>query len=215
MKRGQPMKRTAMLRRSPSASTSTPVERKEKEGTCAQCGNPFLKLRPMQNVCGPVCAGRKAKADRLAKVKADRQGEKVRKAALKTRRNLIAEAQAAVNRYCRLKDQLAGKGCVSCGAKPDPRYGGTVDAGHYRSVGAAPHLRFLTCQIRLQCVRCNRYLSGNVVEYRKALVAERGEPWVQWLDSLQGVAKWDREYLTRLKRIANKKTRRMEKRHGL
>jgi hypothetical protein len=185
------------------------VQHKAKE--CAYCGNSFLPLRPMQSVCGPVCAGRKVRADKAK----GKQELRARKAALKTRSDYIKEAQAAVNRYCRLRDLYAGKGCVSCGSKPAERFGGAMDAGHFRSVGSAPHLRFLTSQIRSQCVKCNRYLSGNAVEYRKTLVAERGAEWVERLESLQGVEKWSVDYLIRLKKIAAKKTRRLEKRYGM
>lgn len=196
------MKRTQLLTRSPMAHASL------KPKTCAHCGTAFVPVRPLQQVCSPVCAGRKVKQDK----KDERADVRRRKEAIKTRRDRIAEAQAAVNRYCRLRDVHAGKGCISCGARPEQRYGGTMDAGHFRSVGSAPQLRFLTSQIRLQCVKCNRYLSGNAIEFRKALVAERGAEWVEWIESLQAVAKWSEEYLIRLRRIAMKKTRRLEKR---
>jgi hypothetical protein len=183
-------------------------EREAKAKTCAHCGNGFIPLRPMQAVCSPICARRKVDADK----KAERERTKERKEGMKTRRDRIAEAQAAVNKYVRLRDIHAGRGCVSCGAKFRGTYGGAFDAGHFRSVGSAPHLRFFTPQIRLQCVRCNRHLSGNVNEYRRGLVADRGAEWVSWLESLYFVAKWDDAYLIRLTRIARKKARRLEKR---
>lgn len=184
---------------------------------CRVCGGLFHPRTSMASICGPVCATKYAKGldkDREVKAKAERAQTKAQKEKLKTRRVRIAEAQVAVNRYCRLRDLYAGRGCISCGSRPEAKFGGAMDAGHFRSVGSAPHLRFLTTQIRLQCVKCNRFLSGNVVEFRRALVSERGDVWVQWLESLHGVAKWSEEYLIRLKRLANKKTRRLEKRYA-
>lgn len=179
-----------------------------KPKLCAYCGTKFVPVRAMQAVCSAVCAGRKVKADKARNARELRE----RKAAMKTRREWIAEAQREVNRYCRLRDIAAGKGCISCGAPYRGAYGGAFDAGHFRSVGSAPHLRFFTSQIRLQCVRCNRHLGGNVVEFRRGLVAERGSEWVERIEAMQGVAKWSVQWLERLKKVAAKKARRLEKR---
>lgn len=211
-----PLPRTEFKRKEPSFSRSE--HPRAKEGgerkapgakTCAHCGKPFQPWSSTQQVCATA---RCAKGWLAAKKKAERASIKARKAALTTLPELLAKAQADVNKYCRLRDLRAGKGCISCGARPAQKFGGSMDAGHYRSVGSASHLRFFTSQIRLQCVRCNRDLSGNAVEFRKGLVAERGAPWVEWLESLWWVAKWNKDDLMRLARLARKKTRRLEQR---
>lgn len=180
-----------------------------KPKACAYgpCGKNFLPLRPMQKVCSPVCASRMVRAQKAK----ERVETRKRREAIKTRREWIAEAQAAVNKYCRLRDICAGRGCISCGAPFRLAGGGAFDAGHFRSVGSAPHLRFFTKQIRLQCVRCNRHLAGNVVEYRRGLVALLGLEAVELIEAMQGVEKWPVEYLKRLKTVMVKRARRLEK----
>jgi hypothetical protein len=179
-----------------------------KQKTCAHCASKFIPQRAMQSVCSPICAARKVKSDK-AKGRAELRG---RKAAIKPRSKWLAECQAIVNKYVRLRDMRAGHGCISCGARPDAKFGGAMDAGHFRSVGSAPHLRFYLPQIALQCVKCNRYLSGNAVEMRRGLIARLGLAKVETIEAMQGVAKWDVAYLQRLKAIVSKKMRRLEKR---
>lgn len=85
-----------------------------------------------------------------------------------------------------------------------------MDAGHFRSVGSAPHMRFYLPQIALQCVTCNRYQGGRQLDFRRALVARHGSDWVERLEAMQGLAKFDVDYLKRLKRVFSKKARRYE-----
>lgn len=183
-----------------------------KTKECAHCSREFVPARPLQAVCSPLCASRLVRARSAEKKAKDRAELRERKEKLKTRREWIAEAQAAVNRYVRLRDICAGRNCISCGAPYRLAGGGAFDAGHFRSVGSAPHLRFYLPQIRLQCVRCNRHLGGNVVEYRRRLVYVLGPKRVEQIEAMQGTAKWSVEYLQRLKRVMNKKANRLEKR---
>ena len=187
-----------------------------KPKRCAQCREVFTPARSMQKVCGPLCAvlhAKKLKDQKEARAARDeRKSLAERKAKLKTRREWIAEAQAAVNKVARLRDLLAGHGCISCGARPQQKFGGTFDAGHYRSVGSAPHMRYYLPAIRGQCVRCNRELGGSAVNFRKGLVERIGIERVEEIESMQWVAKFDIDYLKRLKRVMLKKARRLEKR---
>ena len=183
---------------------------------CRSCGDVFLPARTLQKVCGALCAiklAEKQKAQKLARANRDeRKSLAERKAKLKTRREWIAEAQAAVNKVARLRDLLAGHGCISCGARPQQKFGGTMDAGHYRSVGSAAHMRYFLPQINAQCTRCNRELGGSAVNYRKGLIERIGINRVEEIESMQWTAKWSVEYLMRLKKVMNKKARRLEKR---
>lgn len=180
-----------------------------KPRPCAHCESKFVPVRPMQSVCSPICAARKVKADKAQ----ERARIKTRKEAIKPRAKWLAECQAIVNKYVRLRDRDLG--CISCGAKPEACFGGAMDAGHFRSVGSAPHMRFYLPQIAAQCVKCNRYLSGNAVEFRRGLTGRIGIERVEAIEAMQGVAKFDREYLVRLKRVMTKKTRRLEKRYAM
>lgn len=178
-----------------------------KEKTCAHCGSGFIPFRPMQRVCGPTCARRKVEADK----KTDRAQTKARKEAIKTIPQLRAEAQVEFNKYIRTRDALAP--CISCGAPPPDLSGlhAGRDAGHYRSTGAASHLRFDERNCHAQCVHCNQHLAGNVVAYRIGLVALLGAAAVEQLESDNDPVKWDRDTLRQIKVIYRAKTRELRK----
>lgn len=124
---------------------------------------------------------------------------------LRTKSDWVKLAQAAVNAWVRFRDR--DKGCISCGAKPTNKLGGTMDAGHYRSRGAAGHLRFNTWNIHAQCVKCNRHLSGNVVEFRINLIRRIGEDRVQQLEADSTIKNFDVDYLQRITRIFKRRLR--------
>lgn len=86
---------------------------------------------------------------------------------------LLKKAQDVVNRYIRDRDK--DRGCVSCGGKVE-------QAGHYFAQGSHSALRFDETNIHGQCVRCNLYLSGNLIYYRIGLVERYGESYVQGLE---------------------------------
>lgn len=150
------------------------------------------------------------KKGRQQREKAQRKKDKVRLEQLKTASDYIKEAQIAVNRYIRARDY--GKACISCGIPYSNSYGGKFDAGHYRSRGSASHLRFNVLNIAGQCVTCNRYQSGNAIEYRKGLIKKLGLDRVKQLEHDNEPRKFTIEYLKRLKKIFNKRARFYENR---
>jgi hypothetical protein len=166
-----------------------------KVKTCAVCGKEFIPFLPLATVCGPVCAGRKVKAAR----KAEKADIKRRKEAIKTIPVLLREAQTAFNSWVRGRDH--DQPCISCGAPPPDlsKLHGGRDAGHYRSVGSAPHLRFHEDNCNAQCVRCNQFASGRVVDYRIGLIARIGAARVEALESNNAVHKWSRDELIAIK----------------
>lgn len=151
------------------------------------CGISFPPRRLGQAVCSPACGLAIAPANRDKARKAIDQREsreiKVRKEKLKSRGDYMREAQAEFNTYIRLRDQRLP--CISCDSLPsdhDLITGSRWDAGHYRSVGACPELRFEPLNVHRQCVKCNRNLSGNAVEYRIRLVKRIGAEAVEFLE---------------------------------
>lgn len=76
-----------------------------------------------------------------------------------------AKAQKAFNEFIRLRD--AALGCVSC-CKP-ATWQGQWHAGHYKTTGARPDLRFNEDNCHKQCSVCNNHLSGNLANYRAEL----------------------------------------------
>lgn len=180
-----------------------------KQKKCRICRNLFQPNNSMTKVCGVDCAIQVALKTRDKLIKAQ---DKARKDKLKTRSDWIKEAQAATNRFVRNRDIALGYGCISCGAPFKGVYGGAFDAGHFRSTGSAPHLRFFTKNIALQCVKCNRHLGGNAIEMRKGLIERIGVNQVESIESMHGEGRWSIEYLKRLKQIMNKRANRLEKR---
>lgn len=180
------------------------------------CGISFPPQRLGQAVCSPKCGlaikdVNHAKA-RKSLAQVERREIKVRKEKLKSRADHLREAQAAVNEYVRLRD--AHLPCISCDSTPndnDLMTGSRWDAGHYRSVGACPELRFEPLNIHRQCVKCNRNLSGNAVEYRIRLVQRIGAEKVAWLEGLHPACKYTVEEIKAIKAEYRAKTRELKK----
>ena len=181
-----------------------------KIAKCKVCEGEYLRLRPLQKVCGPACAMTHArqqtqkKAERQAK--AERVATKAQLDAMRTKPQLTKLAQAAFNAYIRARD--AGKPCISCGT-PLSNEPNTYDAGHYRSVGSAPHMRFVEDNCHGQCKHCNNYLAGNHVEYRKGLIARIGLHSVELIEADQVVRKYTKEGLQEIARHYRAEARRI------
>jgi hypothetical protein len=173
---------------------------------CAQCQSWFTPQRMGAKVCSPRCASRLVRAQNDA-AKAD---FKARRAALKTIPTLIKEAQVEFNRFIRLRDQIAGFPCISSG-RPLDWSGNAVDAGHYRSTGAASHLRFNEANCHAQSKHDNQFLAGNAVDYRINLVRRIGLPAVLALEADNAPHKWQRDELIAIKATYAAKTRALKK----
>ncbi|NMX70895.1 ninG protein [Pseudomonas sp. WS 5111] len=193
------------------------IERKQpKPKTCKNpaCRASFVPQRLGQAVCSPKCAlatveAQKAK-EKKSLAQAGRRDIKVRKEALKTRGDHIREAQQAFNEFIRTRDQAAGHLCISSG-KPLDWSGNAVDAGHYRSVGSAPHLRFDERNCHAQSKQDNRFLSGNAVDYRIGLIARIGQEAVDSLESDQSVRKYTVDEIKAIKATYRAKTSELKK----
>jgi len=141
-----------------------------------------------------------------AVVKEKRQETRVRKEKLKSRSEWLREAQKAFNAYVRWRDR--NEACVSCGNYTIGDVpGGGWDAGHYRSTGSAPHLRFNLWNCHKQCVKCNRYLSGNVAEYRIGLIRKIGIKKVEMLEAMTESKNYSIDDLKRIKNIFKKRNK--------
>jgi len=166
-----------------------------------ECRQPFTPRNTLHVVCSPGCGlalaaiARKRKEAELARM--DRQQTRERKERLKTRADYMREAQKAFNEFIRLRDRLAGHPCISSG-KPLDWAGNAVDAGHYRSVGSAPHLRFVEANCHAQSKQDNRYLSGNAVDYRIGLIKRIGLDAVEALEADQRPRKYTVEDLKQI-----------------
>ena len=145
--------------------------------------------------------------------KVQRTKDNQKREELKTYGKLQDEAAKAAQFYARMRDH--GNPCISCGKHKRVKVCGSVyDGGHYRSKGSAKHLSLYTLNIHLQCVRCNRFEGGNS-DYRINLVKKLGVEKVEAIESDQRPRKYSREDLVRIKKIFNKKARRINNRRGV
>jgi hypothetical protein len=159
-------------------------------------------------------AKKKAQAERAAakKRKVDRATDRARRRALETIPELIKVAQREFNAFIRLRDEW--RPCICCG-KPlhsGIDVGGGFDAGHYRSVGSAPHLRFDERNCHGQRKVCNRHGAGRAVDYRIGLIERIGLEAVEALEADNRVHKWTREELREIAAHYRMRRKELEKR---
>lgn len=180
-----------------------------KAKRCKYCRESFVPARPLQSACGVQCAialtnAGKEKA-RKAKEARELQEHRQAKERIKTKGEHAKEAQAAFNEFIRLRDESLP--CVSCGRFHD----GQWHAGHYRTVGANPELRFEPLNVWRQCAPCNNHMSGNVVNYRIELVKRIGADMVEWLEGPHEPKRYTIEDLKAIKAEYRAKIREMKK----
>ena len=172
-----------------------------KKKKCAICRQPFLPFRTTTKVCGWECA---AKLAEQARVKIERKQYREAKTKLKSRSDWMREAQTAFNSYIRARD--TGKPCISCGSRT-----GKKNAGHYRSVGSCPELRFEPLQVWLQCEHCNSYLSGNLINYRIELERRIGTEKLAWIEGPHEPKKYSIDDLKAIKAEYKAKLKALQK----
>ena len=155
-----------------------------KQHKCKECGAYYIKKQSTQQVCSMKCAiafsKRKAEEKRKKQEKSDRleasRRMRERKEKLKSRSDWLKDLQRVFNEFIRLRD--VDLPCISCGRYHQGQY----HAGHYRSVGACPELRFNEDNAHKQCSACNSHLSGNILEYRLGLIEKIGLERVEFLE---------------------------------
>lgn len=123
----------------------------EKVHRCRRCRKPYKRLTSFQVRCVPCLVLKGQEIER----KQWRQEKAQRKRALLRRTDWVKRAQAAFNRYIRMRDQHLP--CICCGKPYElQKHGGSMDAGHYHSVGSTPKLRFDEDNVFGQRKNCNR-----------------------------------------------------------
>lgn len=123
---------------------------------------------------------------------------------VKTRGAHVLELQAAFNEWIRCRD--AEQPCISCGS-----YAGQWHAGHYRSVGSCPELRFEPDNVHRQCAACNTTLAGNLAAYRVNLIAKIGLERVEWLEGPHSPKKLTLPEIQEMKAFYRAEVRRLKK----
>lgn len=189
-----------------------------REKKCKGCRQAFMPQRALQQACSPKCAQAIAQRNRekAEKRAATIEKQKTRAAieALKTVPELMAEADKAFCAWVRARD--AGKPCICCGRGSSGwTRGGEWDGGHYRSRGAASHLRYHEDNCHAQLKQCNRR-AFDVAAYRARLIERIGLARVEALEADNGTHKWTREELREIRDRYRAKLREITQgaRHG-
>jgi hypothetical protein len=185
-------------------TAKTPKPRK-----CRMCSGVFIPFRSTTSVCSPKCAEAwSAKVKEQKAARANREERKSLREAMekaKTRGAHLKELQAAFNQWIRLRD--AGKPCIAC-----RRYHqGQNHAGHYRSVGSCPELRFEPDNVHLTCQPCNVHLSGNLIQMRIGMIEKIGLARVEWIEGYHEPKKYTLQEIREMKAFYRSEVRRLKK----
>lgn len=102
--------------------------------------------------------------------------------------------------------------CISCGQiKPFEQ----ADCGHYIN---RQHMstRYDEMNCNAQCRHCNRFMEGNIQNYRKGLIAKYGEKRVMLLEAKQNqTRKWSAFEMEALIKHYQEENRELKKEKGL
>lgn len=177
---------------------------------CKTCRTRFYPEPPGAIVCSDTCAesfavSKRGKAKKIAAIK-DKRETRQKLDDMRSKPQLVALAQKAFNGFIRARD--VGKPCICCGrTKDSSAIGGSWDAGHFRSRGSAPHLRFDERNVHAQLKYCNRYQAGNMVGYRLGLIERIGLLALEELEADQTPRKYTLDELKAIRTEYQAKTK--------
>lgn len=100
---------------------------------------------------------------------------------VKKKPNLKEKLWKIFSEYIRLRDaEWNGYApCISCGKNA---FWKDLDAGHFIAKNSGDYFYFLEENVHAQCSHCNRFLHGNLLNYRMRLVNKIGQDEVQKLE---------------------------------
>ena len=151
-----------------------------KTKTCKICKSKFEPSRPLQLVCGAVCATQYGKKHlnkiKIQSDKKKRLERKKLKEGIKSSKDYRNELQRKINALVRAIDE--GCKCISCGQVKD-----TFDAGHMKSSGAHRTVTFHLLNIWAQCRACNSYRDSKY-QYVDGLIDLVGQDLFDYITSL-------------------------------
>ena len=125
---------------------------------CKNCKQKFDQVRFNQKFClDPECVKvwvAEAKDQNWKKTKKKMQAD------IETVQELMKAAQIVFNKFIRIRDK--NQPCISCGSKLENKF----DAGHYFSSGGHKAVTFDEDNVHGQCVACNQWKHGNLIQYQ-------------------------------------------------
>lgn len=140
-----------------------------KFGLCSSCLSDFL----FNTDCGKLIFNKinlKIKSDKEKAFKSDLRQK------LKTIGEYKQEARKVFQKWIRMRDN--DKPCISCNTITAEMF----DAGHFYKAELYSGLIFNENNCHKQCRKCNRFLNGNELNYRKGLINRYGIDFVNQLD---------------------------------
>ena len=163
---------------------------------CKNCKQVFTKIRWNQKFClDPECVKAwvsEAKDQNWKKTKKKMQAD------IETTQELMKAAQIVFNKFIRIRDK--NQPCISCGSKLENKF----DAGHYFSSGGHKAITFDEDNVHGQCVACNQWKHGNLIQYQIGIEQRiGGDRLIALHEKAHKAAKYTREELREL--IANYK----------
>lgn len=177
---------------------------------CKMCGKPVYKIGA--KVCSVNCSleynlAHPKEVKNFIQEQIDNQVKQEKKELIKWKReqkqkmktlsDFEAEAKKEFQKWIRKRD--LGQTCISCGAFLKPN--GT-HASHFFAAGIYSGLIFNEDNCHSSCEKCNVFLHGNLLEYRKGLIARYGLEYLNRLESLANEKKnykYTREELVEIK----------------
>ena len=186
-----------------------------KKRKCACCKNRFnvdgMIVTPLQAFCSMAHAieysRREAPTVRRKRVRKDK-----REYLADNLPHQLKLTQTACNRLVRLLDE--GRCCVSC----NKSWADTFHAGHFKTRGAHPELRFDLRNIHGQCAGCNlaadrrKSMERSVMEsYEANLVQRYGQALVDYLNGPHEPKHYTCDQLREMRREFNAESKRLER----
>lgn len=167
------------------------VNKKRKK--CKVCKLLYQPRSSFQTECSPKCAvvalrDEKRTPDRrklVEKLKRQENAQMKREWKENDISTVRDQAQGIFNTFIRLRDK--DEGCISCDTW---NTGNQFHAGHYRTRGAASHLKFNEDNCHKQCAQCNGVKSGNIESYRPRLIEKIGLERVEALENNNEIHRW-------------------------
>lgn len=140
-------------------------------GLCSSCLSDFL----FNSDAGKVVFNKinlKVKSDTAKAFKSDLRAK------LKTIGEYKADARKSFQKWIRLRD--SDENCISCNSSTAD----TFDGGHFYKAEVYSGLIFNENNCHKQCRKCNRFMNGNELNFRKGLIARYGVEYVTNLDNI-------------------------------
>jgi len=180
---------------------------KPKTKKCKVCGKKFEQWNSLVVWCSPQCGYQLSKkwVEQTYIKETKRLRSEYRANSKAYQKDLAGKT---CRKYIRLRDK--DEPCIDCG-----RYdigSATWQAGHFKTQGAYPELKYHEFNISKQCSQCNQWGKNGTDRYRKNLIKKIGLSNVEWLEGpqqpqnltledIKDVNWWYKEQIKHLERI--------------